>query len=64
SAVATTVVEGGTETRSYADTVTAYLDSGFVASVTVVTDPGSDLPVLGPDVAARLLARTVTAVRG
>lgn len=63
-AVATTVVEGGTETRSHADTVNAYLDSGYVASVTVVTDPGSALPVLGPDVAARLLAQTVTAVRG
>jgi hypothetical protein len=64
STVATTVVEGGTETRSHADTVTAYLDSGFVASVTVVTDPGSDVAVLGPDVAARLLAHTVSAVRG
>lgn len=64
STVATTVVEGGTETRSHADTVSAYLDSGYVASVTVVTDPGSALPVLGPDVAARLLAQTVTAIRG
>lgn len=64
STVATTVVEGGTETRSHADTVSAYLDSGYVASVTVVTDPGSALPVLGPDVAAQLLAHTVTAVRG
>lgn len=64
STVATTVVEGGTETRSHADTVSAYLDSGYVASVTVVTDPGSALPVLGPDTAARLLARTVTAVGG
>jgi hypothetical protein len=64
STVATTVVEGGTETRSHAETVNAYLDSGYVASVTVVTDPGSALPVLGPDVAARLLAQTVTAVRG
>lgn len=64
STVATTVVEGGTETRSHADTVSAYLDSGYVASVTVVTDPGSALPVLGPDVAAKLLAHTVTAIRG
>lgn len=64
STVATTVVEGGTETRAHADTVNAYLDSGYVASVTVVTDPGSALPVLGPEVAARLLAQTVTAVRG
>ncbi len=36
----TTVVEGGTETHSHADTFTAYLD-GYVAYVTVVTDPGS-----------------------
>ena len=64
STVATTVVEGGTETRSHADTVSAYLDSGYVASVTVVTDPGSALPVLGPEIAARLLTQTVTAVRG
>lgn len=64
STVATTVVEGGTETRSHADTASAYLDSGYVASVTVVTDPGSALPVLGPDIAARLLAQTVTAVGG
>jgi hypothetical protein len=64
STVATTIVEGGTETRSHADTVTAYLDSGYVASVTVVTDPGSALPVLGPDVAARLLAQTVTVIGG
>ncbi|MCF6390489.1 DUF5642 family protein [Mycobacterium sp. MBM] len=62
--VATTVVEGGTETRSHADTVSAYLGSGYVASVTVVTDPGSALPVLGPDIAARLLAQTVTAIGG
>jgi len=64
STVATTVVEGGTETRSHADTVSAYLGSGYVASVTVVTDSGSALPVLGPDIAARLLAQTVTAVGG
>ena len=64
STVATTVVEGGTETRSHADTVSAYLDSGYVASVTVVTDPGSALPALGPEVAARLLTHTVTAIRG
>ncbi len=39
----TTVVEGGTETHSHADTFTAYLD-GYVAYVTVVTDPGSSGP--------------------
>lgn len=63
STVATTVVEGGTETRSHADTAIAYLDSGYVAFVTVVTDPGSVLPALGPDVATRLLVQTVTAIR-
>lgn len=61
--VATTVVEGGTETRSHADTAIAYLDSDYVAFVTVVTDPGSALPALGPDVASRLLVQTVTAIR-
>ena len=60
---ATTVVEGGTETHSRADTFSAYLD-GHVAYVTVVTDPGSPDAALGADFAARLLAKTVTAVRG
>jgi hypothetical protein len=60
---AVTAVEGGTETHSRADTFSAYLD-GHVAYVTVVTDPGSAGPTLPPDFAARLLAKTVTAVRG
>ena len=47
----TTIVEGGTETHSHADTVTAYL-GGHVAFVTVVTDPGSPHPQLGADFAA------------
>ncbi len=64
SAVATTVVEGGTETRSHADTATAFLDSGYVVFVTVVTDPGSALPTLGPDVAARLLVSAVAGISG
>lgn len=59
----TTVVEGGTETRSRADTVTAYLD-GHVAFVTVVTDPGSPHPQLGADFAAALIVKTVAALRG
>ncbi|MCV7301140.1 DUF5642 family protein [Mycobacterium barrassiae] len=58
-----TVVEGGTETRSHADTVTAYLDS-HVAFVTVVTDPGSPHPQLGADFANELLVKTVAALRG
>jgi hypothetical protein len=64
TATATTiVVEGGTETRSHADTVTAYLD-GHVAFVTVVTDPGSPNPQLDADFAATLLVKTVSALRG
>lgn len=59
----TTFVEGGTETHSHADTVTAYLDD-YVASVTVVTDPGSPNPQLGQDFAAALMVKTVSALRG
>jgi hypothetical protein len=59
----TTVVEGGTETHSHADTFTAYLD-GYVAYVTVVTDPGSSVQALDADFAAALLVKTVSALRG
>ncbi|WP_172800256.1 MULTISPECIES: DUF5642 family protein [unclassified Mycobacterium] len=59
----TTVVEGGTETRSEADTVTAYLDD-HVAFVAVVTDPGSPNPQLGSAFAATLMRETVSALRG
>jgi Domain of unknown function (DUF5642) len=59
----TTFVEGGTETRSHADTFTAYLGD-HVAFVTVVTDPGSPNPALGQDFAAELLTKTVSALRG
>jgi hypothetical protein len=59
----TTVVEGGTETHSHADTVTAYLDD-HVAFVTVVTDPGSPNPQLGADFAGALMVKTVAALRG
>lgn len=59
----TTVVEGGTETHSHADTFTAYLGD-YVAFVTVVTDPGSPNPPLGQDFAAELLTKTVSALRG
>jgi Domain of unknown function (DUF5642) len=59
----TTVVEGGTETHSHADTFTAYLE-GHVASVTVVTDPGSAGEALDADFAAGLLVKTVSALRG
>jgi hypothetical protein len=59
----TTVVEGGTETHSHADSVTAYL-GGHVAFVTVVTDPGSPHPQLGADFANALMVKTVAALRG
>lgn len=60
---ARTVVEGGTETQSHADTFTAYLGE-HVAFVTVVTDPGSPNPPLGADFASGLLVKTVSALRG
>jgi hypothetical protein len=59
----TTVVEGGTETHSHADTFTAYLGD-YVAFVTVVSDPGSPNPPLGQEFAADLLVKTVSALRG
>jgi hypothetical protein len=60
---ATTTVEGGIETHSHAETFTAYLGE-HVAYVTVVTDPGSAAPSLGPGVASDLLVKTVAAIRG
>ena len=63
STATTTVVEGGTETHSHADTFTAYLGD-YVAFITVVTDPGSPNPPLGQDFAAELLVKTVSALRG
>jgi hypothetical protein len=63
STATTTVVEGGTETRSHADTFTAYLGD-YVAFITVVTDPGSPNPPLGQEFAAELLVKTVSALRG
>lgn len=63
STVATTVVEGGTQTTSSAETFSAYLGD-YLASVTVVTDPGSPNPPLGPKFAADLLVKTVAALRG
>ncbi|MGV0744899.1 DUF5642 family protein [Mycolicibacterium sp. XJ870] len=58
-----TVVEGGTETRSHADTFTAELGE-YHCFVTVVTDPGSANTALGADFAADLLVKTVSALRG
>ena len=59
----TTVVEGGTETHMHADLFTADLGD-YHCFVTVVTDPGSPNPALGADVAADLLVKTVSALRG
>lgn len=58
-----TVVEGGTQTRSHAQTFVAY-ENPLLVYVTVVTDPGSAHPALGDDFAADLLTRTVAALRG
>nr|WP_194946018.1 DUF5642 family protein [Mycolicibacterium malmesburyense]CRL73731.1 hypothetical protein CPGR_02864 [Mycolicibacterium malmesburyense] len=58
-----TVVEGGTETLSHAETVTAYVDD-HVVFVTVVTDPGSPNPQLDSKFAADLVSETVSALRG
>lgn len=60
---ARTVVEGGTETRTHADTFVAYLD-GYVSFVAVVTDPGATHPALTAAFAADLLTETVAALRG
>ena len=60
---ATTVVEGGTETHSHADTFTS-ISGGYVAFVTVVTDPGAAGPALGVGFASNLLVETVAAIRG
>uniref|UniRef100_A0A5Q5CLP8 DUF5642 domain-containing protein n=1 Tax=Mycobacterium sp. (strain JLS) TaxID=164757 RepID=A0A5Q5CLP8_MYCSJ len=57
-----TVVEGGTETRSHAQTFVAH-EGARLVYVTVVTDPGSPHPALGDDFAADLLTRTVAALR-
>lgn len=58
-----TLVEGGTETHSHADTFVAYLGR-YLCFVAVVTDPGSPHDTLGPGFAADLLAETVSTLRG
>jgi hypothetical protein len=59
----TTVVEGGTETHSRADTFVTYLGD-YVVFIAVVSDPGSPNSPLGQDFAADLLVKTVSALRG
>jgi hypothetical protein len=63
STAATTVVEGGTETRSHAETFVAYLGD-YVCFVALVTDPGSPYPTLDAGFAADLLTAAVSALRG
>ncbi|MFV8049813.1 DUF5642 family protein [Mycobacterium sp. 48b] len=67
STAVTTIVEGGTETRSHADTFTADLrsaDGGYHLFVTVVTDPGSPNPALDSAFTSDLLVKTISALRG
>ncbi|CRZ18493.1 DUF5642 family protein [Mycolicibacterium neworleansense] len=67
STAVTTTVEGGTETRSHADTFTADLNSDagrYHLFITVVTDPGSPDPALDPAFTGELLVKTVSALRG
>ncbi|WP_158167531.1 DUF5642 family protein [Mycolicibacterium smegmatis] len=63
SATIVTVVEGGTETQSRADTFAAESEHHRCA-VTVITDPGSPNPGLDAGFAAALLVKTVSALRG
>lgn len=63
SATVVTVVEGGTETQSHADTFAAELDS-HRCTITVITDPGSPNAALDTGFAAELLVKTVSALRG
>jgi hypothetical protein len=58
-----TIVESGAETNSEVSTAVAYLDRHAVF-VTVVTDPGSPHPPLGPVYVAELLRATVAELRG
>jgi len=55
-------VESGTEIDSRTYTFTAYLGN-YYAFTTLTTDPGSALPVLPPQFAADLLAKTVSTLR-
>lgn len=63
STVATVVVEGGTETRSRAETLVAYLVD-YVCFVALITDPGSSSPTLGTVFATDLLTTALSAMRG
>lgn len=60
---ARTAVESGMETDTEISTASAYLD-GFVATVTLLTDPGSRHAPLEPHFVNDLLDTTVTALRG
>jgi hypothetical protein len=56
-----TIVEAGMETNARSTTALAYLD-GYVAYVTLITDPGSPNPPLDAGFVADLLATTVAAL--
>ncbi len=60
---ARTAVESGMETDAQISAAWAYLD-GYVATVTLITDPGSRHSPLSPAFVADLLLKTVTALRG
>lgn len=60
---ATTVVEGGTQTRTQAETFIAFVGD-YVCLVTLVTDPGSSYPGLDAAFASDLLVETVSTLRG
>jgi hypothetical protein len=59
----TTSVEGGNEIDSRASTFTAYLGD-YYAFTTLISDPGSPHSPLPPQIAADLLVKTVSALRG
>ncbi len=56
-------VESGTQIDSRTYTFIAYLGN-FYAFTTLITDPGSVVPALPPHVAADLLVKTVSTLRG
>lgn len=58
-----TVVEGGSEIVSHADTFAAYLGDYYAFTV-LVADPGAQHPALDSRFAADLLVKTVAALRG
>jgi hypothetical protein len=58
----TTLVEGGNEIDSRANTFTAYLGDYYAFTI-LISDPGSSQSLLPPQFAADLLVKTVSALR-